>query len=81
MLVFFSASTMANVTIFPIGKSLQSLKPRICDGTINLHILAVVSKSSQVRILGMFILFLEILSLLSINDCPQFTKDVCFSNS
>jgi hypothetical protein len=28
----------------------------------------------------MFILFLEILSLLSINDCPQFTKGVYFSN-
>ena len=48
---FFSASTMANITIFPIGKSLPTLKPRICDGTINLHILAVVSKSSQVSIL------------------------------
>ena len=41
---------MANITIFPIGKSLPTLKPRICDGTNNLHILAVVSKSSQVSI-------------------------------
>jgi len=41
---------MANITIFPVGKSLPTLKHRICDGSVNLHILAVVSKSSQVRI-------------------------------
>ena len=40
---------MANITLFPVGKSLPTLKPRICDGTITLHILAVVSKLSQVR--------------------------------
>jgi hypothetical protein len=39
---------MANIIIFPVVNSLPIVDPRICDGTVNHHILAVVSKTSQV---------------------------------